>query len=274
MLNIFIGSGEASLLERKVCIYTLKKNSNLKNYKIFCFNGTHDTLEDDEGKIIKKIGLDLKIKYSNNTEFTFYKYLVPELCGYNGKALFLDSDIICLGDLNDLANTNMDNYDLLAKGDAYKTEQWGSSVLLFNCYKYKINLTDCFKNIDIKKYNEHDLLMFTDKFLDNHDLKIKSYENIWNSFDFYNENTRLLHYTNLHSQPWKFHNHQYGKIWFKYFLECVRQNIITKEDIQKSIDRSYVRSDIMDGNDLKLSSFLMNNLRYFKNVIRNLFKGK
>lgn len=33
------------------------------------------------------------------TDFTFTRYLVPKLCGYQGTALFLDSDMLCLGDI-------------------------------------------------------------------------------------------------------------------------------------------------------------------------------
>jgi lipopolysaccharide biosynthesis glycosyltransferase len=272
--KIFIGSGEASLIEKKVCIYSLRKNCNLTNLEIFCFNGTHDTLENESGDVIKKINLDIHIKYENNTEFTFYKFLVPDLCDHEGNALFIDSDILCLGDLNELYQINLKENAVLAKKSAYLKDEWGTSVMMFNCNKYNLNLRECFNDIKNKKYSKEDLLMFTKQFRDFHNINIQPYDDKWNSFDFYDENTRLLHYTNLHHQPWKFHGNQYGKIWFKYFFECVKQNIITKEDIQKSIDRSYIRSDIMDGNDLKLSKFLMNNLRYFKNVIRNLLKGK
>jgi len=114
-------------------------------------------------------------------------------------------------------------------------------------------------------------LMFTKKFRSFHNIKIKSYDDKWNSFDYYDKDTRLLHYTNLHQQPWKYHNNKYGKIWFKYFFECVNKKIITDEDIQKSIDRSYVRQDIMDGNDLSIKKLLINNARYFKKRLTNLF---
>lgn len=36
------------------------------------------------------------------TEFTFSRFLVPYLCGYRGFGMFLDSDMLCLGDVYDL----------------------------------------------------------------------------------------------------------------------------------------------------------------------------
>jgi lipopolysaccharide biosynthesis glycosyltransferase len=44
----------------------------------------------------------LRFKRKGLTEFTFTRYLVPELCGFKGKALFLDSDMLCLGDISEL----------------------------------------------------------------------------------------------------------------------------------------------------------------------------
>lgn len=44
----------------------------------------------------------LPIKRSGLTEFTFSRYLVPWLCNYEGQALFLDADILCLCDVKEL----------------------------------------------------------------------------------------------------------------------------------------------------------------------------
>ena len=44
----------------------------------------------------------LPIKRRGLTEFTFSRYLVPHLCGYEGHALFMDADMLCLGDVYEL----------------------------------------------------------------------------------------------------------------------------------------------------------------------------
>lgn len=45
----------------------------------------------------------LPLKRRGLTEFTFSRYLVPHLCEYQGNALFMDADMLCLGDVYDLA---------------------------------------------------------------------------------------------------------------------------------------------------------------------------
>ena len=37
-----------------------------------------------------------------STDFSFSRFLVPHLCGYNGRAIFMDCDMLCRGDIAEL----------------------------------------------------------------------------------------------------------------------------------------------------------------------------
>lgn len=83
-----------------------------------------------------------------STEFTFSRFLVPELNDYKGWALFCDCDIIFLEDINNLFNLKDDNYAVMCvqhdytpkeetKMDGkqqtlYPRKNW-SSLVLWNC---------------------------------------------------------------------------------------------------------------------------------------------
>jgi hypothetical protein len=41
----------------------------------------------------------LPLKRVGLTEFTFSRFLVPYICGYEGRALFVDADMLCLSDI-------------------------------------------------------------------------------------------------------------------------------------------------------------------------------
>jgi len=64
------------------------------------------------------------------TEFTYSRFLVPWLCGYEGRALFLDADMLCLADVSELFS--------LAEGEGVQVVmnelkyEW-PSLMLFNC---------------------------------------------------------------------------------------------------------------------------------------------
>ena len=45
------------------------------------------------------------IKRTGLTDFTFLRYDVPRLCNYEGMALFIDADMLCLADIYELPDT-------------------------------------------------------------------------------------------------------------------------------------------------------------------------
>lgn len=83
-----------------------------------------------------------------STEFTFTRFLVPELCNFNGWAVFMDCDIILQTDISELFAQADDQYAVMCvhhdyapkegtkmDGKAqtvYPRKNW-SSVMLFNC---------------------------------------------------------------------------------------------------------------------------------------------
>ena len=78
----------------------------------------------------------LPIRREGLTQFSFSRYLVPWLCNYEGWGLFIDSDMLVMGDIA----------ELFAKADAeqavmtVKTTmrfEW-PSLMLFNCAKCKV----------------------------------------------------------------------------------------------------------------------------------------
>jgi hypothetical protein len=45
-----------------------------------------------------------------STEFAFSRFLVPYLCGYEGHAIFMDCDMLCLGDIAELWAKKLPHY--------------------------------------------------------------------------------------------------------------------------------------------------------------------
>lgn len=67
------------------------------------------------------------------TPFTYSRFLVPWLCDYRGWAVFLDSDILALDDINKItAFADHEKAVIVSKNEL--RFEW-SSVMLFNCEK-------------------------------------------------------------------------------------------------------------------------------------------
>lgn len=250
-VRIFIGSGEASLLERKVLIYSLRKNSK-RDLDIYVFNGTHNSIERNEGAPIQA-PMSLRVKYKNVTEFSLYRFLIPEICGHSGRAIFLDSDMICLGDIGELFDSDLNGVDFLAKRNAYRERQsdlWGLSVMLIDCERARFDLEEYVDEIQLGKYIYSDMTNMSPQFRAEHPFSIGELDPRWNEFDSYDSNTKLIHYTNLYTQPWKYAYHVFGDLWFSYFSEAVKDGYITDRDIEISISRFNVRRSIRGGNSI------------------------
>ena len=254
-IRVFIGSGEASLIERKVLIYSLRKHSQ-NDLDIYVLNGTHNSIElnDCEPSLAP---MSLKLKYQNVTEFSLYRYLIPQICQHQGKAIYLDSDMICLTDIQELHDTDLQNHSFLAKREAYThsgEKLWGLSAMLLDCEKCHFDLETYFNEIAIQKYTYQDFSCMSPEFLSHHPFSIGELDPNWNVFDHCDRNTKLIHYTNLITQPWKFPNHPFEALWFQYFQEALETGFISDRDIELSLLRSTVRQDIQNCLSPKRSS--------------------
>jgi hypothetical protein len=84
MLRIFIGADSRQPVAFSVLAHSLYKHSSAPI-------------------AITRLDIDtLPITRRGLTDFTFARYLVPWLCNYEGVALFMDADMLCRCDINEL----------------------------------------------------------------------------------------------------------------------------------------------------------------------------
>lgn len=113
MLRIFIGYDPRVAVQYHVLAHSLLEHTSIP---------------------LQIIPLNLKtlpIKRRGLTEFTYSRFLVPYLCGFEGPALFLDSDILCTGDIASIAEGVPDEaaVSVCNTNPAYER----AAVMLFNC---------------------------------------------------------------------------------------------------------------------------------------------
>jgi lipopolysaccharide biosynthesis glycosyltransferase len=87
----------------------------------------------------------LPITHRGLTEFTYSRYLVPWLCNYEGKALFIDADMLCLGDIANLFKLYDESAVQVVK--SHRRFEW-PSLMLFNCEKCKMLTPDYVQNYE------------------------------------------------------------------------------------------------------------------------------
>lgn len=250
LIRIFVGSGDASLLERKTLLYSLRKHTS-RPLEIWTYNGTRRCIENEAGEARDCSALMTVPNRGFVTEFSLFRYLIPDLCGRSGKAIYIDSDMLVLRDIGELFDQSLDGAHFAARPNAHPEiapERWALSALVIDCERCHFDLPAIFQHIAARRFTYTEFSQMgrrTRPFLP---YTIRPLADTWNSFDFHDASTRLIHYTDLDRQPWKFRYHPFGDLWFTYFNEAIAAGLISPAEIEASIAKGYVRDDLRAGN--------------------------
>jgi mitochondrial fission protein ELM1 len=151
------------------------------------------------------------------TSFTNYRFAVPHYAGRRGRALYNDEDQIYLADPGALFDLDMAGHGYLTISDR------DTAVMLIDCER----MADVWTLADAQRRRKHWLL----------DRGLRSglcgpLPPEWHARDdeeFDPARTRLLHYTTLHTQPWRpfperfvYREHPQGELWFGLEREARR----------------------------------------------------
>ena len=164
-----------------------------------------------------------------STPFTYTRFLVPYLCNYEGVALFMDSDMLALGDISELFHLPMDGLALRVRQHDYnptdtvkmggKTQtqyprkNWSSLMLMNNP-----ELTAW-----TKEAVETQSGAWLHRFEPIPDEKVGDISEEWNVLDHMTGPTKLLHYTS--GGPWLpgCEDADHADLWHEYREEYESQ---------------------------------------------------
>lgn len=129
------------------------------------------------------------------TDFTCFRFAIPEACGFLGRAIYLDADMICLGDIAELMQ--------ITASQPVLTTPRGYDVILFDCQQFK--LLPSWPRISRMKSSGWGLREYH-SLLVAHRAIAPVIPPVWNCCDgweFRPDQTRLVHFTEMHTQPWR-----------------------------------------------------------------------
>ena len=161
-----------------------------------------------------------------STEFTFTRFLIPELANFDGWALFMDCDMILTTDIKELFDQADDKYAVMCVHHDYKVKEefkmdgqkqtiyprknW-SSVMLFNCaHPSNARLTqDLVNDTEINGAYLHRFSWLKDE-------EVGELNHTWNYLvGVYDdlEKPNLIHYTE--GGPWfeNYRNCEFHQLW-------------------------------------------------------------
>ena len=201
-VRIFIGTEPAQHRAERVLLWSiLKHRSPRRAYQVYLM------------KDIK--GLDRR-KWK--TGFTGYRYAIPAWAGFSGRAIYNDVDQIYLRDPAELFSLDMDSAGVLA------VESRDTSVMLMDCDLLSSHWNlDTLRDTDIQGMHTSMLRRVRAAGL------ISDLPPQWNARDheYAAQNSCLLHYTILHTQPWqpfpralRYRPNPLAHLWFELEAEA------------------------------------------------------
>ncbi|MBC8416860.1 hypothetical protein H8E06_00840 [bacterium] len=224
-IKVYVGSAPEQEIPAKVLEYSIKLNT---------FNPATVT---PLHELPTEHRLPADPKNHPRTPFSFKRFFIPELA--TGKAFYLDSDMLVFGDMGDLLKHNFDGYDGICCAGMDKYEHWQHSnyaMLMLDCDNIEWTVDSIIDQLDSGELT-YESLMFEFKHA-----KIKpEFDSGWNSLDAHDENTTLLHYTDMSKQPWRVANHPLEGFWFSYLKGAVETGFISKDLVYDHGDKGWIR---------------------------------
>jgi len=176
-----------------------------------------------------------------STEFSFSRFLVPYLAGFEGWAIYMDNDFLARGDIAELWGLRDDRYAVMCVqhdyvpvaatkfGGAlqipYAKKNW-SSLMLMNCARCRA--------LDLPFVNgATGLELHQFSWLDNEDL-IGSLPKRWNHLvghDSFDRDARLVHFSEGGPYYDAFPSHDYADEWLAAFRESCASADMTVETL-------------------------------------------
>jgi lipopolysaccharide biosynthesis glycosyltransferase len=189
------------------------------------------------------------------TGFSYSRFCIPKLAGYQGKAIYMDADMLVFRDIRELWEIPFDGAKVViqqeVKFEEVTTQKVGApkkrkkqcAVMLLDCEHLDWDIDNIVSGMDAGQY-DYEQLMYDLCILDENQIKYGvPFE--WNSLEHWDSETRLIHYTDVYTQPWAECGNQLGYLWFNEVRRMISEKKLDVATIQREIDLGYFRPSLL-----------------------------
>ena len=239
-LDIFVGTDRSQMLAVSVLEFSIKRHTS------------HAV------RVAPLIDLDLPepkdIRQGSRTNFSFSRFAIPELKGYQGTGLYLDADMLVFRDISDIWRIPRGDAKILIQGDlggvghvqkdgapAQRKKQ--CSVMLMDCARLDWHAPSIIAGLD-GQYN-YEQLMSEMCILDEKDVAY-ALPFKWNSLEHFDETTCLIHYTDMKTQPWVDPWNRLGYLWMQEVRLMLDSGALSWRALEKEVELGYFRPSLIN----------------------------
>ncbi len=236
-LRIFVGTDRESMIATRVLEYSIRKHAS-RPVEVVPMLDLPVPMPRDEAN-------------RPRTGFSFSRFLIPGLCNYRGRALYLDADMQVFADVAELWDIPFGPHKVLCTNQPEPPAAWKNfsffhpgrqmSVMMLDCSRLDWDIREIVRGLDEGKY-DYRRLMF--------DLCVVPPDEIadalppaWNHLEHFEPGkTRLLHYTVGPTQPWRNDENPLRGIWEECYREAVEAGAVLPEEVERDIAARYEKA--------------------------------
>lgn len=230
-VRVYVGSQEEQMLAVKVLEYSIRRHASM-TVEVMPLHRSDIRFETPK-----------EIRNRPRTPFSFQRFTIPQLAGYRGRAIYVDSDMMVFKDIRNLWTLPFDGADVLAvsePGESGRRPQF--SVMMLDCERLRWTPESIVALLDSNKFT-YEQLMYDMALAQKVSAAIPPE---WNSLERYEAGrTCLIHYTDMHSQPWIRHNNRWGHLWVRYLLSALEDGFISRDEVSDHVGRGWVRPSLL-----------------------------
>jgi len=169
------------------------------------------------------------------TSFSLQRFMIPEICNFTGRAIYLDSDMIVRTDIAALFDSPFPPGAMVQSCPG-----WQSAVMLIDCrIGWKVaEIGDRIQRGEWKYPSVSSLKVFGETIIS------RTLPKQWNCMDVPCNPCYLLHYTGMRTQPWLYAKHEHGWIWEQGLSAALSAGFIHSQDVMDAINAGYVRPSL------------------------------
>lgn len=238
--RVFVGADRSQLLAVKVLEHSIRRHASMPV------------------EVIPMVDLPVPRpadpRNSQRTGFSFSRFCIPALADYRGRAAYMDADMLVFGDIKELWEIPFEGAKVIIqqevkhaeattkKEGAPKERKKQCAVMLLDCSRLDWKVESIVAGMDAGRY-DYERLMFDLCILEDKDIKYGvPFE--WNSLEHFDAETRLLHYTDMLTQPWTSTRNPLGDHWYREVRRMLRDGSLSLQDIRQEIDLGYFRPSL------------------------------
>jgi hypothetical protein len=230
-IRIYVATQEEQMLSVKVLEYSIRKHASM-SVEVIPIHLTDIKTPQPQDK-----------KNYPRTPFSFQRFLIPEMAGHQGRAIYLDSDMQVFKDIKALWTLPFNGAQLLTvreSGNTGRRPQF--SVMLLDCMALKWDINEIVRALDRGELT-YETLMFEMRIANPISACI---DPVWNTLEQYQSGeTALVHYTDMATQPWVCATNPLGYLWVTDLLEAVEGGFISYDYIKEHVDKGYIRPSLL-----------------------------